>query len=146
MNVLSKNSWGKPLPWEEIQEARCPVHWGTTVLGVERRHSVVTVYFENGAIESYGAVVFAVGREGCTQHLNLPRPDLLMDETGRIWCGDSGQTGLPNIFAVGSVVGFPRFRGSPTEEARRVLEQMFLEKTTVQAPAFLKMETRLSPR
>jgi NAD(P) transhydrogenase len=145
-NVPGKSPWRGRIHWEEIQQARCPVHWGTSVLGVESRHSVVTVYFENGAIESYGGVVFAVGREGCTQQLNLPRPDLLLDETGRIWCGEQGQTGLPNFFAVGSVVGFPRFRGSPTEEARRVLEQIFSEKTFLQAPAFLKMEKRLSPR
>lgn len=113
--------------WDGIQELQCPVHWGTTILGAERRNSSVMVYHENGSIETYEGVVFAVGRVGCTNHLQLPRPDLLLDETQRVWCNEFGQTGFPHIFAVGAVVGFPRTAASPEQQAARVIEHIFQE-------------------
>ncbi len=140
----ARESLGTQILWERIQQASCPVHWGTTVLGVENRKSVATVFYDNGSIESYGGVVFAVGRVGCTQQLNLPRPDLLLDETFRVWCDETGQTGLPRFYAVGSVVGFPRFEGSPAEEAEHIIRQMFGEAISLKPPAFFRMEKQLS--
>lgn len=113
------------LAWDAIRELECPVHWGTTILGAERRNSSVMVYHENGSIETYGGVVFAVGRWGCTGSLQLPRPDLLLDETQRVWCNAYGQTGLSPIYAVGSVVGFPQTMDSPQQEAARVIQHLF---------------------
>jgi len=101
------------------------IHWGTTVLGVERCESRVRVFHGNGSFETYGGVVFAVGREGCTDRLNLPRSDMLLDETGRFWCTEAGQTEIPKFYAVGSVVGFPRRFLDPAEEAAQVISQAF---------------------
>lgn len=103
----------------------CRIHWGTTVLGVERCESRVRVFHGNGSFETYGGVVFAVGREGCTSRLNLPRSETLLDETGRFWCTEAGQTEIPQFYAVGSVVGFPRRFLDPAEEADQVIAQAF---------------------
>jgi NAD(P) transhydrogenase len=149
---LVDQSPGKPLAgvsrrseadWRQVTLGRCPVSFGTTVLGVESRRSAVTVFYDNGSIETYGAVAFAVGRIGCTEHLGLPRPDLLLDETDRVWCNERGQTGLPHIYAVGSVVGFPRFAGTPQEEAEQIIGQMLAEETLPKPPAFLKGRKRV---
>lgn len=134
-----------PADWQEVTEARCPVSWGTTVLGVESRRSAVTVFYDNGSIETYGAVAFAVGRKGCTEYLSLPRPDLLLDENFRLWCNERGQTGLSHIYAVGPVVGFPRFAGTPRQEAEHVIGQMLVEDMLPKPPIFLKGRKR-SPR
>jgi NAD(P) transhydrogenase len=129
--------------WKAVSEARCPVSLGTTVLGVESRNSAVTVFYDNGSIETYGAVAFAVGRLGCTEHLQLPRPDLLLDENLRVWCNERGQTGLAHIYAVGSVVGFPRFAGTAVEEAEHILHQMLTDEALPKPPAFLKGKNRV---
>ena len=125
--------------WETIREARCPVHWGTTVLGVENRNSAVTVFYDDGAIESYAGVVFAVGRLGCTDRLDLPCRDLLVDESCRVWCNEWGQTNVPHIYAAGAVVGFPRFAGTPAEEARHILPALLAEAIPPK-PAFLRKD------
>lgn len=125
-----------PSTWDAIRKLECPVHWGTTILGAEHRRSSVTVYHENGSIETYRGVVFAVGRLGCTSHLRLPRPDLLLDETQRVWCNEFGQTGMPHIYAVGSVVGFPRPAGSHEQQAARVIRHLFQEE--VPTPHLIK--------
>lgn len=132
--------------WQQVAEARSPVHWGTTVLGVESRKAAVTVFYDNGSIETYGAVAFAVGRIGCTEHLGLPRPDLLLDESFRIWCNERGQTDVPHIYAAGSVVGFPRFPGLPREEAEHLFGQMLSEDVLPKPPAFLKGKKRVPSR
>lgn len=129
--------------WRQVTEARCPVSWGTTVLGVESRRAAACVFYDNGSIETYGAVAFAVGRKGCTEHLRLPRPDLLLDENFCVWCNERGQTGLPHIYAVGSVVGFPRFAGTPEQEAEHIIGQILAEETHPKPPAFLKGKKRV---
>ncbi|MCA9068642.1 MAG: FAD-dependent oxidoreductase, partial [Planctomycetaceae bacterium] len=117
------------LAWDTVRALECPVHWGTTILGVERRHSSVIVYHENGSIETFDGVVFAVGRVGCTDHLQLPHPDLLLDETQRVWSNEFGQTSLSHIYAVGSVVGFPKTSVSPKQQALRLVEHLIQEDT-----------------
>jgi NAD(P) transhydrogenase len=101
------------------------IQWGTTILGVERRERGVMVFHRNGSFESFGAVIFAVGRWGCTEHLNLPRSETLLDESRRFWCDDVGQTENPRFFAVGSVVGFPPRDFTPEEEAERLIRRLY---------------------
>jgi pyruvate/2-oxoglutarate dehydrogenase complex dihydrolipoamide dehydrogenase (E3) component len=111
--------------WIEDDELASCIHWETTVLGAERRKSSVMVFHRNGSIETYQMVVFAVGRLGCTEHLNLPQSKTLLDETGRFWCNEAGQTENPRFFAVGSVVGFPLSELSAPEVAERLVRNLF---------------------
>lgn len=106
-------------------DAALKIHWETTILGVEPRARGAMVFHRNGSIESYDAVVFAVGRWGCTDNLNLPRSETLLDESRRFWCGEAGQTENPRFFAVGSVVGFPRWDLTPEEEAERLIQRLY---------------------
>ena len=101
------------------------VRWGTTVIGAESRKDYVLVFFDDGSIETCDLVVFAVGRVGRTESLQLPRSDLLLDESGRVWCGPCGQTGVPHVYAVGSVVGFPRITRPALEEATLMIRHAF---------------------
>jgi pyruvate/2-oxoglutarate dehydrogenase complex dihydrolipoamide dehydrogenase (E3) component len=72
----------------------------------------------------------------------LPWPDLLLDENHRVWCNERGQTDLPHIYAAGSVVGFPRFPGTPSQEAEHIIGHILAEDTLPKPPVFLKGKKR----
>jgi NAD(P) transhydrogenase len=50
-------------------------------------------------------VLYAVGRQGATDHLGIDRTGLEADKRGRIKVDDDFRTSVPHIFAVGDVAG-----------------------------------------
>jgi NAD(P) transhydrogenase len=57
-------------------------------------------------------VLYATGRRGATDDLNLPAAGLEADERGRIPVGPDYRTAHAHIFAAGDVVGFPALAGT----------------------------------
>jgi NAD(P) transhydrogenase len=53
------------------------------------------------------SVLYAAGRRGATDDLDLPAAGLEADERGRIPVGPDYRTAQPHIFAAGDVIGFP---------------------------------------
>jgi NAD(P) transhydrogenase len=62
--------------------------------------------------------LYSIGRSGATQRLNLPAAGLPADERGRLKVNQSFQTGVPHIYAVGDVVGFPSLASTSMEQGR----------------------------
>ncbi|MDF2829266.1 MAG: pyridine nucleotide-disulfide oxidoreductase, partial [Mycobacterium sp.] len=52
-------------------------------------------------------VMYSAGRQGQTDHLDLPAAGLEADARGRIFVDDDYQTKVDHIYAVGDVIGFP---------------------------------------
>ncbi len=63
-------------------------------------------------------VLYAVGRQGNTEGLNLEAAGLAADERGRMSVNGSFQTVVPNIYAVGDVIGFPSLASVSMEQGR----------------------------
>ena len=61
-------------------------------------------------------LLYAVGRQGNTESLNLSAAHLEADARGRIRVNDRFQTGQPNIYAVGDVIGFPSLASVSMEQ------------------------------
>jgi NAD(P) transhydrogenase len=53
------------------------------------------------------ALLYAVGRAGNVEPLDLPAAGLTADDRGRIKVDQDFRTSVPHIFAVGDVIGFP---------------------------------------
>ncbi len=53
------------------------------------------------------ALLYAVGRQGNVEELNLPAAGIKADDRGRIKVDADFRTSQPNVFAVGDVIGFP---------------------------------------
>src|SRR6185436_17348531 len=53
------------------------------------------------------ALLYAVGRQGNVEDLNLAAAGLEADSRGRIKVDENYCTGVANIYAVGDVIGFP---------------------------------------
>jgi NAD(P) transhydrogenase len=64
------------------------------------------------------AVLYAVGRQGNTDSLNLSACGLEADARGRIQVNENFQTAQPHIYAAGDVVGFPSLASVSMEQGR----------------------------
>jgi NAD(P) transhydrogenase len=64
------------------------------------------------------ALLYAVGRQGNTEELNLPAAGLEADSRGRIKVDGEFRTSQPHIFAVGDVIGFPSLASVSMEQGR----------------------------
>src|SRR6266436_2130595 len=71
------------------------------------------------------ALLYAVGRQGNVDALNLPAAGLQADERGRIKVDADYRTAQPHIFAVGDVIGFPSLASVSMEQGRIAAARAF---------------------
>jgi NAD(P) transhydrogenase len=72
-----------------------------------KREGAVVAKLESGASLSADSLLYAVGRHGNTDGLNLEAIGIHPTGGGRIPVNDEFQTEVPNIYAAGDVIGFP---------------------------------------
>jgi NAD(P) transhydrogenase len=63
-------------------------------------------------------VLFAAGREGATQQLQIENAGLAVDKRGRIAVDEHYRTSVLHIYAAGDVVGFPSLASTSMEQGR----------------------------
>ncbi|MGA2132844.1 MAG: Si-specific NAD(P)(+) transhydrogenase [Bryobacteraceae bacterium] len=71
------------------------------------------------------ALLYAVGRQGNVEELDLPAAGLAADNRGRIPVDDCYRTKQPNIYAVGDVIGFPSLASVSMEQGRIAAAKAF---------------------
>jgi NAD(P) transhydrogenase len=71
------------------------------------------------------ALLYAVGRAGNVEPLNLGAAGLEADERGRIKVDADYRTSQPHIFAVGDVIGFPSLASVSMEQGRIAAARAF---------------------
>jgi len=64
------------------------------------------------------ALLYAVGRQGNVEGLDLPAAGIECDDRGRIKVDADYRTSQPHIFAVGDVIGFPSLASVSMEQGR----------------------------
>ncbi|HKX04603.1 MAG TPA: Si-specific NAD(P)(+) transhydrogenase [Methylomirabilota bacterium] len=64
------------------------------------------------------ALLYAAGRHGNTEGLNLEAAGLAADARGRLAVDETFRTAVPHIFAAGDVVGFPSLASVSMEQGR----------------------------
>ncbi len=74
---------------------------------------------------SAGALLYAVGRQGNVDELNLEAAGLSADSRGRIEVDGDFRTKTPNIFAAGDVIGFPSLASVSMEQGRLAAANAF---------------------
>lgn len=74
-------------------------------------------------------VMYSAGRQGQTDHLDLPTAGLEADGRGRIFVDDNYQTKVDHIYAVGDVIGFPALAATSMEQGRLAAYHAFGEPT-----------------
>ena len=71
------------------------------------------------------ALLYAVGRQGNVDELNLAAAGLEADNRGRIAVDENYRTKQPHIFAVGDVIGFPSLASVSMEQGRIAAARAF---------------------
>jgi NAD(P) transhydrogenase len=72
-------------------------------------------------------VMYSAGRQGQTDHLDLPAAGLEADARGRIFVDDDYQTKVDHIYAVGDVIGFPALAATSMDQGRLAAYHAFGE-------------------
>jgi len=71
------------------------------------------------------ALLYAVGRQGNVDELNLAGAGIESDARGRIAVDENYQTKQPGIYAVGDVIGFPSLASVSMEQGRIAVARAF---------------------
>ena len=78
----------------------------------------VRIHLESGKQIITEKALYSIGRTGATRNLNLDSVGLEPDDRGRLKVNENYQTALPNIYAVGDVIGFPSLASTSMEQGR----------------------------
>jgi NAD(P) transhydrogenase len=102
-----------------IGENGVDLRLGSAVDKVEDAGNHVEVTLDNGRHVRSEMLLFAAGRMGATDRLNLTAIDLRTDHRGRIEVDRTNyQTSIPNIYATGDVIGHPSLASTSMQQGR----------------------------
>jgi NAD(P) transhydrogenase len=82
------------------------------------------------------ALLYAVGRSGNIDELNLSAAGIEADSRGRIPVDKDFRTKTPNIFAVGDVIGFPSLASVSMEQGRIAVARAFDNPHLISNPSY----------
>src|SRR6266446_2570219 len=86
---------------------------------IEDEHGArVRIHLESGKTIVAEKALYSVGRTGATSKLNLAEAGLVPDSRGRLSVDEHYRTALPDVYAVGDMVGFPALASTSMEQGR----------------------------
>src|SRR5438067_6571386 len=81
-------------------------------------------------------LLYAIGRQGATDKLNLAAAGLAADARGRLKVNEFFQTDVKHIYAAGDVIGFPALAATSMEQGRLASSHMFHQLAEPPQPLF----------
>lgn len=120
-----------------LRDNRVTMRLGEEVQSVENMpDGTVVANLESKKRISADALLYAVGRQGNTDDLNLAAVGLEADGRGRISVNENFQTKVPNIYAAGDVIGFPALASVSMEQGRVATARVFGDNALQSNPKF----------
>jgi len=86
------------------------------------------VDLDSGAVLHVDMFLFAAGRNGNTQGLNLEKIGIEVTKRFTIPVNENYRTAVPNIYAVGDVIGFPALASTSMDQGRVAVAHIFQTK------------------
>ncbi|MCJ8518299.1 NAD(P) transhydrogenase [Pseudorhizobium tarimense] len=104
----------------QLRDRNMKLIFGQTVEKIEKdENGKCRIELSNHRVLQSETVLFAAGRMGATDTLNLPAAGLEADSRGRLKVDpETFQTSVPHIYAAGDVVGFPSLASTSMEQGR----------------------------
>lgn len=113
----------------QMRENRVTLRMGEEVAAIERftdeHGDKVRIFLDSGKQIVADKVLYSIGRTGATAKLNMEAAGLAVDDRGRINVDEHYRTQVPNIYAVGDVIGFPSLASTSMEQGRLAACHMF---------------------
>jgi NAD(P) transhydrogenase len=120
-----------------LRDSRVTLRLGEEVESVEELPlGTVVANLKSNKRVSGDALLYAVGRQGNIDDLNLAAAGLEADSRGRIAVDEHFQTKVEHIFAAGDVVGFPSLASVSMEQGRIAAARAFSDRATTSNPGF----------
>ena len=120
---------------ESVEELAVHPSSKDTLLGTAPLGNVVANLMSKKKV-SGDALLYAVGRQGNVDDLNLSAAGLEADSRGRIAVDEHYQTKVGHIYAVGDVVGFPSLASVSMEQGRVAAARAFDDHAATSNPSF----------
>jgi NAD(P) transhydrogenase len=92
--------------------------FGEEVTAVDRRENAALTHLASGKKVAADVVLYAAGRQGETEALELENAGLEADVRGRIDVGPGYRTAVDHIYAAGDVIGWPALAATSMEQGR----------------------------
>ena len=103
----------------EMRDRGMIIRLGAEVASVERIGNWVQTTLADGRQVRTEMLLYAAGRKGATETLDLGKCGLAADNRGRIAVDPKTfQTSVPHIYAAGDVIGFPSLASTSMEQGR----------------------------
>jgi NAD(P) transhydrogenase len=120
-----------------LRDSRTTMRLGEEVESVEELpDGTVVANLQSKKKVSGDALLYAVGRQGAIDDLNLAGAGLEADNRGRIPVDEEYRTKVPHIFAAGDIVGFPSLASVSMEQGRIAAARAFDDHKTQSNPSF----------
>lgn len=96
-----------------------------TRVGRDATRNRIFAELESGKKVLSDALLYAVGRHGTADQLNLEPAGLASDSRGKLSVNELNQTEVPHIDADGDVIGFPALASTSMEQGRLAARTCF---------------------
>ena len=92
---------------------------------IEPRKDHIQLTLEKGGKKDFDVALIAAGRQSNVQGLGLEQVGVKLGERGLILVDENYRTNIPNVYAVGDVIGFPALASTSMEQARAAVVDAF---------------------
>jgi len=113
---------------ESFENMGVEFHMQERVTAISIEEGRTMTLLESGKRLYSEAILYALGREPNSQSLNTPKVGIELDQ-GWIAVNEDFQTSVPNIYAVGDLIGWPALASTGMEQGRAVVLHAFAGKT-----------------
>jgi NAD(P) transhydrogenase len=93
--------------------------------GIEPQGNHVHLILEQGGSKDFDVALVAAGRQSNVESLGVEHVGVKLGNRGLILVDSNYQTAVPNIYAVGDVIGFPALTSTSMEQARVAVVHAF---------------------
>jgi len=103
---------------ERLAHLGAKFYLGERMSKIERTPSGVRLTLGSGKTLEMEAALFAAGRRGAVDKLNLEKAGVVLNKRGYIEVNEDYRTAVPSIYAAGDVIGFPALASTSMEQGR----------------------------
>lgn len=117
--------------FECMRHDKIDLYFNTGVKNIEppkTEKEELKVELDNGTLLNVDMFLFAAGRNGNTKDLNLESIGIQVTNRQTIPVNEKYQTSVPNIYAVGDVIGFPALASTSMDQGRVAVAHIFQTK------------------
>jgi len=106
-----------------IGKQNVKIEAGTKLTGIAAKKDKVEVTVEGKDARSFDKVLLSIGREPVTEDIGLDRVGLERQKGGTIKVNEHYQTAVPNIYAIGDIIGTPALAHTASAEGIHAAEK-----------------------